>query len=212
MEYTTYLFDFDYTLVDSSPGIVFCFQTILKRYGYTIKDDDIRHTIGKTLEDSFKLLTKMTNEALITKYVIEYHEVAAKHMTSLTHLFPETKQTLETLKKKGVKLGIISTKGKDLILEMMDRHFPSNFFDIIIGFHEVKKSKPDEEGINKAMKELHSNRETTLYIGDSEVDAQTAQNAHVDFCGVLNGMTTRVVFKAYPHRAILDNLTMLPYL
>ena len=49
MNYTTYLFDFDYTLADSSRGIVTCFRNVLTRHGYTeVTDDDIKRTIGKT--------------------------------------------------------------------------------------------------------------------------------------------------------------------
>ena len=51
MEYKVYLFDFDYTLADSSRGIVTCFRHVLDRHGYTSPtDDDIKRTIGKTLE------------------------------------------------------------------------------------------------------------------------------------------------------------------
>lgn len=62
MNYTTYLFDFDYTLADSSRGIVTCFQNVLKRHGYTaVTDEEIKRTIGKTLEDSFSILTGITD-------------------------------------------------------------------------------------------------------------------------------------------------------
>ena len=61
MRYTTYLFDFDYTLADSSRGIVLCFRKVLERNGYTdVTDDAIRRTIGKTLEESFSILTGET--------------------------------------------------------------------------------------------------------------------------------------------------------
>ena len=54
MKYTAYLFDFDYTLADSSAGIVLCFRIILERLHYTdITDDAIRRTIGMTLEEAF---------------------------------------------------------------------------------------------------------------------------------------------------------------
>lgn len=56
--YTTYLFDFDYTLADSSKGIVLCFRHVLNLHGYTgITDEEIKRTIGKTLEESFSILT-----------------------------------------------------------------------------------------------------------------------------------------------------------
>ena len=53
MEYTTYLFDFDYTLADSSRGIVICFRNVLNRHEhFDITDEQIKRTIGKTLEES----------------------------------------------------------------------------------------------------------------------------------------------------------------
>ena len=62
MHYTTYLFDFDYTLADSSKGIVMCFRTVLNRHGYkNSSDEDIKRTIGKTLEASFSILTGITD-------------------------------------------------------------------------------------------------------------------------------------------------------
>ena len=65
MEYKTYLFDFDYTLADSSRGIVICFRNVLTRHGHTdITDESIKRTIGKTLEDSFSILTGITDKLL----------------------------------------------------------------------------------------------------------------------------------------------------
>lgn len=53
MNYKTYLFDFDYTLADSSRGIVTCFRNVLNRHQYTnVTDEAIKRTIGKTLEES----------------------------------------------------------------------------------------------------------------------------------------------------------------
>lgn len=60
MEYGIYLFDFDYTLADSSRGIVICFRNVLTRHGHTnVTDESIKRTIGKTLEDSFSILTEI---------------------------------------------------------------------------------------------------------------------------------------------------------
>ena len=57
MNYKTYLFDFDYTLADSSRGIVTCFRNVLNRHQYTnVTDEAIKRTIGKTLEESFSTI------------------------------------------------------------------------------------------------------------------------------------------------------------
>ena len=59
--YNVYLFDFDYTLADSSQGIVTCFRHVLNRHGYWNVDDfAIKRTIGKTLIESFSILSGIT--------------------------------------------------------------------------------------------------------------------------------------------------------
>lgn len=211
MKYTTYLFDFDYTLADSSRGIVICFRNVLERHGHTgISDEAIKRTIGKTLEDSFSILSGITTPETLAEYKKEYVKEADTYMTVNTFFFPETVTVLKTLKSQGAQIGIISTKFRFCIREMVDQHFPKDFFDIIIGGEDVKQAKPDPQGIKKALRRLHRRKSETLYIGDSTVDAETAQAAKVDFVGVLNGMTTREELMVYPHRQILDNLSLLP--
>lgn len=211
MKYTTYLFDFDYTLADSSRGIVICFRNVLERHGHTgISDEAIKRTIGKTLEDSFSILSGITTPETLAEYKKEYVKEADTYMTVNTFFFPETVTVLKTLKSQGAQIGIISTKFRFRIREMVDQHFPKDFFDIIIGGEDVKQAKPDPQGIKKALRRLHRRKCETLYIGDSTVDAETAQAAKVDFVGVLNGMTTREELMVYPHRQILDNLSLLP--
>ena len=211
MEYTTYLFDFDYTLADSSRGIVICFRNVLERHEHQgITDEQIKRTIGKTLEDSFTILTGIEDADTLAIYRKEYVKEADQYMNTNTFLYPETIHVLQKLKKQGVKIGIISTKYRYRILEVVDKHFPKAFFDIIIGGEDVKEMKPSPKGILKALKKLRRNREETLYIGDSTIDAQAAFNAKVEFVGILHGMTTREELAQYPHRQILNDLTLLP--
>ena len=77
MNYTTYLFDFDYTLADSSRGIVTCFRNVLNRHGYTHPtDNDIKRTIGKTLEESFSILSGVTDTRQHRNYI---HQIPLPH-------------------------------------------------------------------------------------------------------------------------------------
>ena len=111
MKYTTYLFDFDYTLADSSRGIVICFRNVLERHGHTgISDEAIKRTIGKTLEDSFSILSGITTPETLAEYKKEYVKEADTYMTVNTFFFPETVTVLKTLKSQGAQIGIISTK------------------------------------------------------------------------------------------------------
>lgn len=77
MKYTVYLFDFDYTQADSSRGIVTCFRSVLERHGYIgITDDMIKRTIGKTLEESFSILTGITDADQLESFRQEYSKEA----------------------------------------------------------------------------------------------------------------------------------------
>lgn len=210
MGYTTYLFDFDYTLADSSRGIVTCFRNVLNKHGYTnVTDEDIKRTIGKTLEESFSILTGVTDEEQLAGFKSEYRKEADTHMTINTVLFLETKSVLLALKDAGAFIGIISTKYRYRIKEMLDQHFPGSFFNIIVGGEDVQTAKPSPEGLLLAIKQLHVTKAETLYIGDSTVDAATAKAAGVDFAGVTHGVTTTEELAKYPHWKIMNSLEEL---
>lgn len=210
MSYTTYLFDFDYTLADSSRGIVTCFRIVLNRHHYTdITDEAIKRTIGKTLEESFSILSGVTDPEQLTAFRKEYRLEADVHMNVNTRLFPDTLSTLKELKKRGARIGIISTKYRFRILSFLEDYLPEDFLDIVVGGEDVTAPKPSPEGVLFALEHLGSTPQETLYIGDSTVDAETAQNAGVDFAGVLNGMTTAEELREYPHRIIMNTLSEL---
>lgn len=208
--YNVYLFDFDYTLADSSRGIVMCYRNVLERHHHTgITDETIKRTIGKTLQESFSIMTGITDADTLEMYRKEYVKKADTHMTANTFLFPETIEVLTRLKTNGAKLGIISTKYRYRIMELLGKKLPENFLDIIVGGEDVQHPKPAPEGVLFAIGHLGCRKEDVLYVGDSTVDAETAQAAQVDFAGVLHGATTYDELAAYPHVAIMKTLAEL---
>ena len=208
--YNTYIFDFDYTLADSSRGIVYCFNQVLEKHGFNdISDEMIKRTIGMTLQNSFKVLTGENDSDKISNYVKEYVKTADGCMTDNTVLFPETAEVLETLKENGVKLGIVSTKYRYRIKEVLDREFEGDLIDVIVGGEDVTTHKPSPEGLLLAIEKLNSKPDNCLYIGDSTIDAKTAQVAGVDFYGVLNGATTKEELSRYPNIMVARDLNNL---
>ena len=205
--YTIYIFDFDYTLVDSSRGIVTCFRHVLGNHGHTgVTDTEIKRTIGKTLEESFSILTGITEAGTLADYKSEYVKAADVHMTANTFFFPETIEVLETLKSQAV-LGIVSTKFRYRILDLFEKTGHDGLVDFIVGGEDVTAAKPDPEGLLLAIgRASGGGKSEVLYVGDSVVDAATAQAAGTDFSGVLHGMTTSEELKTYPHVAIVDDL------
>ncbi len=207
-DYTTYLFDFDYTLVDSSKGIVECFRIVLDRNKWLhISDDAIRRTIGMTLEDSFAHLTGINDlnrlGALKQEYILEADII----MSDRTIFYPEALPLIKKLKENNKQVGIISTKQSRIIRESTDKYNVTDLFDIIIGMEDVKMTKPDPEGILLAMQKLSAQPQQTLYFGDNIIDAKTALNVNVDFIGTTTGMTTKEELSQYPHKYIVSSLS-----
>lgn len=208
--YQTYLFDFDYTLADSSKGIVMCYRNVLERHHHTgISDEAIKRTIGKTLVESFSLLSGITDADTLEAYRKEYVKEADKYMTANTRLFPETSHVLATLKARGAKLGIISTKYRYRIMELLGHALPESTVDLIVGGEDVQTPKPSPEGVFIALEKLQTEKTDVLYVGDSTVDAETARAAGIDFAGVLHGTTTLEELATYPHTGIMNDLTAL---
>ena len=204
--YKLYLFDFDYTLADSSRGIVMCFQNVLKRNGYRdIDDETIKRTIGLTLEQAFSSMTGEKDPSVLARWRKEYVAAADRVMNDATRLFEEVPEMFESLRKQGAKIGIISTKYRYRIEDFLLRHFEQLPVDLIIGGEDVSLAKPSPEGINAALNRLGVSAEDTLYCGDSTVDGATAQNAGVDFIGVLHGVTPREELERYPNVGIVED-------
>ena len=150
--YKTYVFDFDYTLVDSSRGIVTCFRHVLDRHGYAdVTEMSIKRTIGKTLEQSFSILTGINDMETLAAYKREYMKEADTHMTVNTFLFPETVEVLRSLKAGGASLGIVSTKFRYRILDLLEQRGQTGLVDFIVGGEDVQAPKPAPEGLLAAI-------------------------------------------------------------
>ena len=95
-------------------------------------------------------------------------------------------------------------------MDVMNKYFAADFFNVLIGNEDIKQPKPHPESIYQALNELHISPDEMIYVGDSTVDGETAQNAAVPFIGVTTGMTTKQELAAYPHLAIIKSLQDLP--
>ncbi len=209
--YECYLFDFDYTLVDSGEGIVGCFQRVLRDLGRpAAKPDDVRRTIGLPMPVAVGRILETEDEAVIADFIRRYQPYADQFMTAGTHFYPETLPALRALRRQGKKIAIISSKTSHRIREKLDRDNVASLVDFVIGCREVAALKPDPEGIRQALSRLGLSSNSAIYVGDSEVDAAAAENAAVAFAGVTTGTTPAEVLARYPHVRIMSRLDELP--
>ena len=208
MKYSVCIFDFDLTLADSKPPILECFKFALNTHGVSVPDDQtIVKTIGLTIEDAFEQFLGCKDDELIDKLSVTYRSKADEIMTPMTRFYDDALGVLQLLKNSGIKIGVVSTKRAYRIKEAFEREGNLLVLDKITGIEDVSACKPDPEGLIRTIEYFNRDKSEVLYIGDSYIDAMTAQNAGVDFCAVLTGTTDNSEFEKYPRVAVCENLT-----
>ena len=206
--YKAVIFDFDYTLGDPSKGIELSTNYAIEKLGYEQKSqEEIRKTIGLSTKDTFYALTGETDPeraALFAKYFKEKADVI---MVDHTSLYPVPQEVLKKLRSSEIKVGIVTTKFHYRIDQILSRFSMNDAIDLIVGCEDVKIEKPNPEGLLWAISQLNMDKAEVLYVGDSWVDAQPAQNAGVNFAAVLTGANTREDFENYPLVCIAGDLS-----
>lgn len=212
--YELFLFDFDFTLVDSSQGIVDCIQYSLKKIQCTIPSDkDIRDTIGLPLKDAFKKLTGIREETQYNLFRNFFMERSRNTMCRHTRIFSDTVSTLKTIKANKRKIAIVSAKDKKTICKIAEKYRFLDSIDIIVGEHEVINQKPHPEQVRMVLNFLNITPDKALYVGDSLIDCVTAKNANVDFIAVATGTTLPKQFSNMPCISVVPCLKdIIPYI
>ena len=207
------IFDFDLTLADSTKGIIECVNFALERLNLPQADDErIKRTIGMSLGDTFLSLTGQTNNQNVNLFISNFVERADQVMADLTFMFDRVPATTERLIEMGFALGIASTKFRYRIEEILAREGLSNRFRVIIGGEDVTEHKPHPSALTTAISRMQMDANDVLYVGDSTIDALTAERAKVPFIAVLSGVTSKSEFNEVPKVAVIDDISALPRL
>ena len=207
----TIIFDFDYTLADSSNGVIDCVNFALAKLGLPIAPEDaIRRGIGLSLEETLVMLAGERNRGSYEEFLRLFVERADEVMVDATILFESVPDVIQSLKAQGIGLGIVSQKYRRRIETILERESLLDYFDVIVGGEDMDAFKPDPSGLLTALDRLGGSPTNSLYVGDSVTDAETAKRAAVPFAAVLSGVTPKESFNGYPTFSIIESLSELP--
>ena len=202
------VFDFDYTLGDSTNGIALSINYALEQLGHATKNiDEIKKTVGLSLKETYFLLTGNNDLKETEQFVKLFKDKADDIMVENTILYAGVKETLLKLRENGYKIAIVTTKFHYRIEQILNKYNAYNLIDVIVGAEDVKVEKPNPEGLLWVIDYLGAEKNDVLYVGDSIVDAKTAESAKVKFAAVLTGTTSRAEFGSYSNVYIGKNVT-----
>lgn len=188
MEYKTYIFDMDGTLLDTLQDLTTSVNYALKQKNMPERTiDEIRQFVGngvkKLVERAVPAGTSV-EDTEDTLNIFKAHYVI--HSQDTTAPYPGMQDLLRRLKAKGKNIAVVSNKFYDATVELCKIYFPDTV-SVAIGERPGIEKKPAPDTVFEALRQLGVTAEGAVYIGDSEVDLQTARNSGLDCISVLWG-------------------------
>lgn len=140
------------------------------------------HTVFEALHFIFGQEDEMEKKAL---ELLKLKEIDLRKYVAYLKMEPHLFQTLEKLKAKGI-LRVINTNRTTSMKYIMESFNLWPYFEMVVTALDVKNPKPHPESIEKIMQELHLNKEEAVFVGDSDVDQQTAKSSGIKFIAYKN--------------------------
>ena len=181
MKYNTFIFDLDGTLLDTLKDLQVAVNHALKKFGYAEKTyEQIRAYVGngiaKLIERSVPDGLKNENFEKISKEFFNYYE---QHISDYTLPYNNIMDMLKKLKESDCVVAVVSNKSDDFVKSLCGQFF-EGYIDIAIGETSTIRRKPYSDMVDYVLNKLGKSKEECVYIGDSEVDIQTAKNSGLD--------------------------------
>lgn len=204
--YTTVIFDLDGTLLDTLRDLTDSVNYALTDAGYpghTI--EEVRMMVG----NGVRTLMERAVPAGISEEAFEAVFAAFKehydlHCNDHTHPYGGIPELLHTLKVQGFRLAIVSNKVDSAVKTLRALYF-NETIPVAIGEKEGIRRKPAPDTVVTALQELGASASDAVYVGDSDVDIQTAANAGMDCISVSWGFRDTAFLKAHGASIIIDH-------
>ena len=188
----TIIFDMDGTILNTLEDLTVSVNYVLSSFGMPERTvDEYRLFFGSGIRYAIECaVPEGTSSETIDEMLPIFRGHYDKHCLDRTRPYDGILELMRDLKEKGYKMAIVSNKIDSAVKELNDRFF-SDYVDVAIGERPGINRKPAPDTVIQAMKELGSSRESSVYIGDSEVDYQTAVNSGLPCISVLWGFRDR---------------------
>ena len=184
----TYIFDLDGTLLSTLDDLAASCNYALRANGLPEHSiDDVRKFVGNGVKKLMeRAIPNGLENPLFEKTYADFRQHYMEHNLDTTQPYPGVMEMLRELKARGKKIAVVSNKFY-AATQALCRHFFGDLVEVAIGEREDIRQKPAPDTVNEALRQLKADRETAVYIGDSDVDVMTARNSGMPCISVLWG-------------------------
>lgn len=186
--YRAVIFDLDGTLLDTLEDLTASVNHALRRYAGTERStEEIRSFVGNGVRMLMsRSLPGGAESPCFEEAFAAFREHYAAHCRDRTRPYPGIPELVGELRGRGLLLAVVSNK-TDPEVKRLNREYFGGIFPLAVGEREGVRRKPAPDSLFRVLEELGAGREEALYVGDTEVDVQTARNAGVDCVAVTWG-------------------------
>ena len=192
MAYKTILFDLDGTLLDTLEDLADAVNHILERHRCPLRTaDEVRKFVGNGLgmlmRRSLPAQYSQTVSDLLAEELRTYYTA---HSRIKTEVYPGIRELLEDLHAAGAKVAVVSNKADEAVGELCSFYFPG-LVDAAVGETAGRRPKPAPDAVELALERLGADKTDAVYVGDSQVDLDTARAAGLPCVAVTWGFRTK---------------------
>jgi len=199
-------FDLDFTLINNKHGILNSFQYAFAKYQIPlIKEEILEKTIGTPLEEVFKTKTNINP----FKLVKAFREFYGQKGIYQVKLYDGVIEKLKAFKKAQIKLGVVTSKKREMAIKLLKYLNIFHYFDFVIGETDIIKKKTDIQVKQFFYNQFHHYK--YLIVGDHLTDRYLAEMLECPFIGLLTGYSTEKELKtnARVPVLVLNNISEL---
>jgi len=192
VDYTTYIFDLDGTLLDTLGDLAAAVNFALRTHGMPEHSvDDVRRFVGNGVRRlMIRAVPDGEQNPLFDHALQSFRDYYLQHSLDTTRPYDGILEMLTELKRRGKRLAVVSNKFQTATEELC-RHFFPDTIEVAIGENEAAgiRKKPAPDTVMEALRYVGGG--SAVYVGDSDVDILTARNSHLPCISVLWGFRNR---------------------
>lgn len=214
--YNIYIFDLDGTLLNTLQDLTSSVNYALREYQLPEHSiDDIRNFVGNGVRILMeRAIPEGCSHPLFENILSTFRQHYLEHSLDTTKPYDGITEMLHELKTRGCRLAVVSNKMMAATKELVANFFPD--IEVAIGEHEESgiRKKPAPDTVYEALRQLNiphsqSHALSAVYVGDSEVDIQTAQNAGLPCISVLWGFRDRSFLSSHGATMFIEHPSQL---
>lgn len=199
------IFDMDGTLLNTLEDLADALNMALKMNNLPLRSlDEVRRFVGNGIRNLvIRAVPEGVANPIFEKTYQDFKEYYDEHCKDKTDAYPGIRMLLTELKNRGIAMAIVSNKIDSAVKKLNEQYF-SEYIQVAIGEKIGIARKPAPDTALEALKELGIDRKNAIYVGDSDVDIETAKNAGMNCVSITWGFRDAEFLKEHGASTIID--------